>query len=68
MTKEKLELLNNLIEELHNERMNELVSEYGEEVYDYDDEELYKLDDGDNCIQGCDILEGVTEDLISKAN
>ena len=37
MTKDKLEQLNKLIVELHNERMMELVAEYGDEVYDYDD-------------------------------
>jgi hypothetical protein len=68
MTKEKLELLNSLIVELHNERMNELVKQYGDEIYDYDDQELYELDDGDNCIQGCDIIADVTVSLMSKAN
>lgn len=66
MTKNKLEQLNKLIVELHNERMMELVTEYGDEVYDYDDQELYDLDDGDNCLQGCDIIADVTADLLSK--
>ena len=66
MTKDKLEQLNKLIVELHNERMAELVKEYGSEVYDYDDQELYDLDDGDNCLQGCDIIADVTVDLLSK--
>ena len=66
MTKDKLEQLNKLIVELHNERMMELVAEYGDEVYDYDDQELYDLDDGDNCLQGCDIIADVTTDLLSK--
>lgn len=68
MTKEKLEQLNKLIVELHNERINELVKQYGDEIYDYDDQELYELDDGDNCIQGCDIIADVTTNLMSKAN
>ena len=67
MTKEKLEQLNKLIVELHNERMNELVKQYGDEIYDYDDEELYNLDDGDNCIQGCDIIADVTVKMMSEA-
>lgn len=67
MTKDKLEQLNKLIVGLHNERMMELVAEYGDEVYDYDDQELYDLDDGDNCLQGCDIIADVTADLLSKA-
>ena len=67
MTKDKLEQLNKLIVELHNERMVELVAEYGDEVYDYDDQELYDLDDGDNCLQGCDIIADVTADVLSKA-
>jgi hypothetical protein len=46
--------------------MNELVSKYGDEVYDYDDEDLYDLDDGDNCIQGCDIITDVTTRLMSE--
>ena len=66
MTKEKLQQLNKLIVELHNERMNELVAQYGDEIYDYDDQELYELDDGDNCIQGCDIIADVTMSLMSK--
>ena len=66
MTKDKLEQLNKLIVELHNERMMELVKEYGSEVYDYDDQELYDLDNGDNCLQGCDIIADVTMDLLSK--
>ena len=66
MTKEKLEQLNKLIVELHNERMNELVAQYGDEIYDYDDQELYELDDGDNCIQGCDIIADVTTSLMSE--
>ena len=66
MTKDKLEQLNKLIVELHNERMMELVKEYGREVYDYDDQELYDLDNGDNCLQGCDIIADVTMDLLSK--
>lgn len=67
MTKEKLELLNKLVVELHNERMDELVAKYGEGIYDYDDEELYALDDGMNCIQGCDIIADVTMTLMSTA-
>lgn len=66
MTKEKLNQLNKLIVELHNERMKELVAQYGDEIYDYDDEDLYDLDDGDNCIQGCDIIADVTMKLMSK--
>ena len=66
MTKEKLNQLNKLIVELHNERINELVKKYGDEVYDYDDEDIYDLDDGDNCIQGCDIIASVTMSLMSK--
>lgn len=66
MTKEKLELLNKLVVELHNERMDELVAKYGEDIYDYDDEELYALDDGMNCIQGCDIIADVTMMLMSE--
>ena len=68
MTKEKLNQLNKLIVELHNERMSELVAQYGDEIYDYDDQDLYELDDGDNCIQGCDIIADVTMNLMSKAN
>ena len=67
MTQEKLKQLNKLIVELHNERMNELVKQYGDEIYDYDDEELYNLDDGDNCIQGCDIIADVTVKMMSEA-
>ena len=67
MTQEKLEQLNKLIVELHNERMNELVKQYGDEIYDYEDEELYELDDGDNCIQGCDIIADVTVKMMSEA-
>lgn len=66
MTQEKLKQLNKLIVELHNERMNELVKQYGDEIYDYDDEELYNLDDGDNCIQGCDIIADVTVKMMSE--
>ena len=66
MTKEELKQLNNLIVKLHNERMNELVKQYGDDIYDYDDQELYELDDGDNCIQGCDIIADVTMSLMSN--
>ena len=66
MTQEKLELLNNLVVELHNERMRKLVEIHGDEIYDYDDEELYELDGTDNCIQGCDIIADVTMKLMSE--
>lgn len=60
MTKEELEQLNHLVTKLKGERMKELVEVHGDEISDYNTEEIYEMDDGDNCIQGCDIIAGVT--------
>lgn len=60
MTKEELEQLNHLATKLRAERMKELVDENGDEIEEYADEEIYDMDDGDNCIQGCDIVIGIT--------
>ena len=60
MTKEELELLNHLALKLREERMKELAEVHGDEIYEYANEEVYDMDDGDNCIQGCDIVTDVT--------
>ena len=55
MTKQELNTLSNLLLKLQEERLQEYRDE-GYEIERKDDEEIIELDDGDNLLQGLDIV------------
>ena len=60
MTKQELNTLSDLLLKLQEERLQEYRDEgYG--IDSVDDEEVMELDDGDNLLQGLDIVFGVVQ-------
>ena len=55
MTKQELNTLSDLLLKLREERLQEYRGE-GYDVDSMDDEEIIELDDGDNLLQGLDIV------------
>ena len=65
MTEAELKQLRNLLLKLQEERLNKYRAE-GYDVDGMDDDEIMELDDGDNLIQGIDIVYFVVEQKISE--
>lgn len=64
MTKQKLNQLYDLLEELRSERLDELNDEHPEEsVYTMSAEDLYDLDDYDCLIEHIDAIKSTLEEL-----
>lgn len=55
MTKQELNTLSELLLKLQNERLQEY-RDKGYDIDSMDDEEIIELDDGDNLLQGIDIV------------
>ena len=60
MTKQELNTLSDLLLKLQEERLQEYRDE-GYDIDSMDDEEIIELDDGDNLLQGLDIVFGVVQ-------
>ena len=60
MTKQELNTLSDLLLKLQEERLQEYRDE-GYDIDSMDDEEIMELDDGDNLLQGLDIVFGVVQ-------
>ena len=60
MTKQELNILSDLLLKLQEERLREY-RDGGYEIDGMDDEEIIDLDDGDNLLQGLDIVFGVVQ-------
>ena len=60
MTKQELNTLSDLLLKLQEERLQEYRNE-GYDIDSMDDEEIMELDDGDNLLQGLDIVFGVVQ-------
>ena len=70
MTRQELDTLWELACKLRNERLEEIKKDYDyteeelqELVNDPYNEDLYDIDDGDNLLQGLDIVIGVVEEM-----
>ena len=64
MTRTELNTLSELLLKLRNERLQEY-RDKGWDIDSMDDEELIEFDDGDNLLEGIEILIGVVEDMKS---
>ena len=62
MTKQELNTLSELLIKLQNERLQEYRDE-GYDVDSMDEEEIMELDDGDNLIQGIDLIYCVVQNI-----
>lgn len=62
MTRKELDLLSELLLKLQEERLQEYRDE-GYDVDSMDDEEIMELDDGDNLIQGIDLIYCVVQNI-----
>lgn len=62
MTRKELDLLSELLLKLQEERLQEYRDE-GYDVDSMDDEEIIELDDGDNLIQGIDLIYCVVQNI-----
>ena len=62
MTRKELDLLSELLLKLQEERLQEYRDE-GYDVDGMDDEEIMELDDGDNLIQGIDLIYCVVQNI-----
>lgn len=60
MTEQELNTLSDLLLKLQEERLQEYRDE-GYDIDSMDDEEIIELDDGDNLLQGLDIVFGVVQ-------
>lgn len=66
MTRQELNTLYELATKLRNERLEETKKENDltdEDVEEWYDEDWYDLDDGDNLLQGLDIVLAVVKDM-----
>ena len=62
MTRKELDLLSELLLKLQEERLQEYRDE-GYDVDSMDDEEIMELDDGDNLLQGIDLIYCVVQNI-----
>ena len=62
MTRKELDLLSDLLLKLQEERLQEYRDE-GYDVDSMDEEEIMELDDGDNLIQGIDLIYCVVQNI-----
>lgn len=62
MTKQELNTLSDLLLKLQNERLQEY-RDKGYDIDSMDDEEIIELDDGDNLLQGIDIVFYVVQEM-----
>ena len=62
MTRKELDLLSELLLKLQEERLQEYRDE-GYDVDSMDEEEIMELDDGDNLIQGIDLIYCVVQNI-----
>lgn len=62
MTRKELDLLSELLLKLQEERLQEYRDE-GYDIDSMDDEEIMELDDGDNLIQGIDLIYCVVQNI-----
>lgn len=62
MTRKELDLLSELLLKFQEERLQEYRDE-GYDVDSMDDEEIMELDDGDNLIQGIDLIYCVVQNI-----